>query len=113
MTTPYHASVRQGIDWIFDITASSGGVVIDLTGYAISLEARSFTDIETIILSVGNGITVATPTNGKAIFRVTAAQTLLIPVGMYNFSVKATASGAGAIATEWVVGTLNVLKELA
>lgn len=113
MADPYNPSQRQNIDWVFTLTAKSGGAPIDLTGYVIKLEAKDSAGTAVLILTIGSGITVAVPATGVASFRATGAQIAAIPVGSYLFNIKANPAGTGTVATEWLVGTLNVLAALA
>ena len=111
--TVFQASVRQGIDWLFDLTATSGGVPIDITGWSIELEVRNWNAVSELILTVGSGVTITDGAAGEMSFRATAAQTLAIDEGTHDFNVKASPGGSGAVVYEWLVGVLRVSRELA
>lgn len=107
MSNAYNPVVTQNTDWIFQITATSGGVATDLTGYSVVLQVRSEIDNSVVLtLAIGSGVTVANPTNGTAVFRATKAQTLAIVSGFYTYGIVATAGGVGGIATTWYAGTV-------
>ena len=114
MAETYNVVKRQNIDWVFKVTANSGGAPIDLTGWAIKLEAKNtYTNTAVLTLQIGTGITVPTPATGEAFFRATGTQIASIPVGTYLFNVKAGVSTVGSEADEWVVGTLTIEMALA
>lgn len=102
---------KQGIDWVFNISAQSNGVAQDITGYTIKLELQKVeTGAVALDLAIGTGITVSAPTTGVALFRVTGAQTAALAVGTYRVYVKAIAPGIGGQADEWADGYLIIEK---
>ena len=104
--TSYNKVIDQNTDWQFTMTTSP---VVDLTGSTIELQIRRQTDnVAIVTAAIGSGITVSSPTSGVATVRITAAQTLAIPVGVYNHGVVITTSGGQKV--PWVSGTLTVNK---
>jgi hypothetical protein len=92
VTNTYNPTVIQNNDWSFNISTSP---IVNLTGSTIALQIRDWQGNIIKTLNIGSGITVPTPTNGVAYFILTAAQTLLIPVGTYPFGITVTDSGGG------------------
>lgn len=107
MPTTYNPKIDQNVDWVFQVTAKSNNVAIDLTGYTIELQVRdNVTNAELLSLTIGSGLTVTTPSNGIVLVRATAAQMLALNAGQFPFGMVAQ-SGSGVI-TSWIEGVLTV-----
>jgi len=104
----YSPVVNQGIDWIFTTTwQDSTGTAINTTGYTVKLQIRNQVDNSIVLgLTNGSGITLTTPASGITTYQVTGTQTAAIPVGTYNYGIKATS--AGGINYDWADGTITI-----
>ena len=110
MASVYNPVVNQGIDLIFTVTwTDSTGTAINLTGYTIQLAVSNQVTLANLLtLSIGSGVTVATPSNGIAQFRITGTQTTALGVGTYYYGIKATSSGG--ISYDWLDGSLTIAQ---
>ena len=110
MASVYNPVVNQGIDLIFTVTwTDSNAAAINLTGYTIQLAVSNQVTLANLLtLSIGSGVTVATPSNGIAQFRITGTQTTALGVGTYYYGIKATSSGG--INYDWLDGNLTIAQ---
>ena len=110
MASAYNPVVNQGIDLIFTVTwTDSNAAAINLTGYTIQLAVSNQVTLANLLtLSIGSGVTVATPSNGIAQFRITGTQTTALGVGTYYYGIKATSSGG--INYDWLDGNLTIAQ---
>ena len=100
LTLPTYADWSETVTW-----TNSAGAAINLTGYTISMKIRSTpTATASVSLSIGSGITVATPSSGVYVFRVTAAQLGALTPGVYYYDAIATSSGG--VATQLYKGKI-------
>lgn len=104
----YNPTVNQGIDLIFTVTwTDQTGAPINLTGYSISMAVSNQNNGSTLLnLSIGSGITVASPSTGVAQFRITGTQTASLSPGQYYYGIKATSGGG--IAYDWLDGNITI-----
>ena len=110
MSSAYNPIVNQGIDWIFTTTwQDNTGAPIDTSGYSVQLQIRNQVDNSSVLgLAVGSGITLTTPASGITTYRVTGTQTAAIPVGTYNYGIKATSGGG--INYDWLEGNITIVQ---
>ena len=93
---PLNIQVRQNQEWAiaFSYTDSSGSV-INLTGYTPELQLRTSALAKTaaLTLTVGNGLTF----NAATAPQVQVSADMAVAPGKYEWDLKLTASGTGAL----------------
>tara|TARA_R110000868_G_scaffold213282_1_gene463327 strand:+ start:61 stop:393 length:333 start_codon:yes stop_codon:yes gene_type:complete len=107
------SEARQGVDWQISLIVTEDSAPVNITGYVVKLGIRASEGNDLLLLEVGTGATITNGPAGAVSFRVTAAQTLVLPVGIHEFNVIAAPAGSGQIVTEWLVGRLTVDRRLA
>ena len=93
---PLNITVRQSQEWNIGFSyENQDGSTIDLTGYTPELQIRSSALAKTIAqdVTVGNGITFTPAT----LPQVQVSTTINVAPGKYEWDLKLTAMGQGAI----------------
>lgn len=93
--------VQRGCRTVWQITATEGGVAINLTGAAIYFEARQSPPGETVITTAGavlvkstaDDITLVTPANGIFTILFDKADTNTLSPGAYYYGLEWLPSG--------------------
>jgi hypothetical protein len=88
----------------------AGGNVIDLTGASAEWKLCTIDDTVVLDFTIGSGITVVSPSTGKLIIAIAAAQSVGIAPGRYRDQLRIT-TGAGQHSTQWI-GFIDVKQPL-
>lgn len=101
----------QGASWDYNLTWTTNGTAVNLTGYSARMQVRDAADSDNVRLSLtsGSGITLG-GTAGTILLDASPTVTADIPAGQYVYDLELV-TGGGAV-TRLVQGTLIVDPEV-
>jgi hypothetical protein len=114
-TSETNYTITQGDSFILPISyTDSNNNPIDLTGYTAKIEVRDKPGgkIVCAVGTIGNGITISTPTNGEILINLTPTMTknFVLPRSAYQVQITSSDQTATTILSGWFIVNPGVIQ---